>query len=237
MELAAAPPAAAITEVNGAMSVETEGERTKEHATERPEELEWRGPPPGLLDTLLSDIEWSGGPVEVADDKDPQGWRAKGLDPKRLTNCLQFLGFYATVMYRVSRWCYLHKLKVLAAPIQVLNTVVTGAEISHKADIGPGFRIGHSQGLFVGPNVKLGFRSTMNQGTCLSSNLEADHGAPVVGNYLYMSPGSKVFGNVKIGHRVWIGPNSVALKDIESDKVVLGVPGRAMPPTFRNSQA
>ena len=219
------------------MSVGPEVEKAKEKpGEERGAELAWKGPRPGFLETLLADIEWSGGPVQVEDDSDPEGWRPKRLEPRRLVNCLQFVGFYSTVMYRVSRWCYLHKLKVLAAPIQVVNTIVTGAEISHKADIGPGFRIGHSQGLFVGPNVKLGFRSTMNQGTCLSSNLEAGGGAPVVGNYLYMSPGSKVFGNVAIGHRVWIGPNSVALRDIESDKVVLGVPGRAMPPSFRNAQ-
>jgi serine O-acetyltransferase len=191
------------------------------------------GLPPGFWETLLSDIEWSGGPVDVEDDTDPEGWRANGLERERLVTCLQMLGFYSTVMYRVSRWLYKHKLKVLAAPLQVINHSLTGAEISHKADIGPGFRIGHPHGLFIGPDVRVGHRSTFNQGTCLSSNMEMEDGAPAVGNYVYMSPGAKVFGAVKLGHRVWVGPNSVALKNIDDDKVVLGVPGRAMPPTFR----
>lgn len=194
-------------------------------------------PQPALLETLLADIEWSGGPVEVDDDTDQGEWRSRPFERWRLVNCLQFLGFYSTVLYRTSRWCYLHKLKVLAAPIQFLNHSLTGAEISHKADIGPGLRIGHPQGLFIGPEVTVGIRSTFNQGTCLSSNMEMEGGAPLVGNYLYMSPGAKVFGSVEIGDRVWIGPNSVALKDIESDKVVLGVPGRAMPPSFRNKKS
>jgi serine O-acetyltransferase len=174
--------------------------------------------------------------VNVADDTDPEGWRPKGIEWWRLVNCLQFLGFYSTLMYRASRWLYLRKLKALALPIQFVNHSLTGAEISHKADIGPGLRIGHPHGVFVGPGVKVGFRSTFNQGTCLSSNLEMEGGAPVAGNYLYMSPGAKIFGAVSIGDRVWVGPNSVALKDIESDKVVLGVPGRAMPPAFRHKQ-
>lgn len=192
---------------------------------------------PTFLETVLADIQWSGGPVEVADDTDQDGWKPRSFDRWRLVNCLQFLGFYSTVMYRASRWCYQHKLKVLAAPIQFINHSLTGAEISHKAEIGPGLRIGHPQGLFIGPDVTVGFRSTFNQGTCLSSNMEMDDGAPNVGNYLYMSPGAKVFGNVTIGDRVWVGPNSVALKDIEDDKVVLGVPGRAMPPSFRNKKS
>jgi len=205
-------------------------------SADKPDETHGSMPRPGFWSTLLSDVEWSGGPVEVEDDTSPEGWRSRRFEPWRLVNCLQFLGFYSTVMYRASRWCYTHKLKAVALPIQFVNHSLTGAEISHKADIGPGFRIGHPHGLFIGPGVKVGFRSTFNQGTCLSSNLEMEGGAPEAGNYLYMSPGSKVFGSVKIGDRVWVGPNSVALKDIESDKVVLGVPGRAMPPEFRQKK-
>lgn len=188
---------------------------------------------PRFWDTLLCDIEWSGGPVDVDDDKDPEGWKAKGLDTKRFVNCLQNLGFYATVMYRVSRWFYLRGHKVPAYFLQMFNHSFTGAELSHKADVGPGLRIGHPQGVFIGPDCKVGFRSTFNQGTALSSNMEMEEGTPQAGNYLYMSPGAKIFGHVKIGNRVWVGPNSVAMKNIEDDKVVLGVPGRAMPPTFR----
>jgi serine O-acetyltransferase len=194
------------------------------------------GPPPTFWETLLADIEWSGGPVDVDDDQNVDEWKGRKLELGRLVNCLQIPGFYSTLFYRLSRWTYLQGMNFVAAPLQIINSTLTGADISRKADLGPGLRIGHPYGLFIGPDVKVGVRSTFNQGTCLSSNMEMDDGAPDVGNYLYMSPGGKVFGAVKIGHRVWIGPNSVALKDIEDDKVVLGVPGRAMPPSFRQKQ-
>lgn len=205
--------------------------QVEENLKEEEAQVSWEEP--SFLDTLLCDIEWSGGPVDVDDDADPEGWKAKGLDPKRLANCLHNLGFYATMMYRASQWCHKKGLKAPAYALQMLNHSVTGAEISHKAKVGPGLRIGHPQGVFIGPDCKVGFRSTFNQGTALSSNMEMEEGTPAVGNYLYMSPGAKIFGHVNIGNRVWVGPNSVAMKDIDDDKVVLGVPGRAMPPTFR----
>lgn len=208
-------------------------EKTEEKEIPQQSETETLTDPPDFWDTILCDIEWSGGPVDVDDDQYPTRWKAKGLDKKRLANCLYNLGFAATFMYRLSRWFYKRDMKVPAFLLQQINHSVTGAELSHKADIGPGLRIGHPQGVFVGPEVKVGVRSTFNQGTALSSNMEMEEGTPQVGNYLYMSPGAKVFGAVKIGNRVWVGPNSVAMKDIEDDKVVLGVPGRSMPSTFR----
>ena len=192
------------------------------------------GPPPGLLETLLADIEWAGGHVQVRDDTDPDEWRGARLDLRRVLHAAQQLGFYASVLHRLSRWFEVRGMTFVSAPLQFLNHSLTGAEISHHAEVGPGLRIGHPQGVFIGPGVKVGIRSTFNQGTALSSNMEVDDGSPQVGNYLYMSPGGKVFGAVKLGDRVWIGPNSVALKDVEDDKVVLGVPGRAMPASFRN---
>ena len=69
--------------------MEDEKNDTVEAEERAPEEQEYSGPPPGFLDTLMSDIEWSGGPVDVDDDTDPEGWKSKGFDPKRLANCLR----------------------------------------------------------------------------------------------------------------------------------------------------
>ena len=168
----------------------------------------------------------------MTDDRDPEGWRPGPLEPQRFVSCLQHLGFYATVMYRLSRWLHLRGVDALAAPIQMLNHSLTGAELSRKADLGPGLRISHPQGIFIGPGVVVGFRSTLSQGTCLSPHLDLADGAPTAGSYLTLSPGAKVFGGLSIGDRVWIGPNSVAYEDLEDDQVVLGVPCRPVPPDF-----
>ena len=57
----------------------------------------------GFWETIRADIEWSGGPVDVSDDTDPEGWRASGLELARIAACVTKLGFHSTWMYRVAR--------------------------------------------------------------------------------------------------------------------------------------
>lgn len=184
---------------------------------------------PGFWETLLADIEWSAGPVEHADPADPDGWRSSGFDPKKLISCMARVGFHTTWMYRVSRWCRSKGMPFLSYPLMVLNQTLTGAEISHKADIGPGLRILHPVGIYVGADVKIGPRSTFNQGAAVSKNLHEGSGEPTVGSYLLMSPGAKILGRVKVGDRVLVGPNSVLVSDVEDGARVMGVPAKPLP--------
>jgi serine O-acetyltransferase len=184
---------------------------------------------PGFWETLLADIEWSAGKVEHVDPSDPESWRSRGFDPKKLVSCLPRVGFHATWMYRVSRWCRQHGMPFLSYPIMVVNQTLTGAEISHNAKIGPGLRILHPMGIYVGGNVKIGPRSTFNQGTAVSKGLAEGSGEPEVGSYLLMSPGAKILGRVKVGDRVQVGPNSVVVRDVSDDGRVMGVPAEPLP--------
>jgi serine O-acetyltransferase len=191
---------------------------------------EHRETEPGLIETLLADIEWTGGPVDVADDTDPEGWRAKGLDPRRLLACLPRLGFHATVMYRLARWLRRRGLTPLSYGLTVVNQLVTGAEISHNADLGPGLRILHPAGIYVGPGVKVGFRATFNQTSAVQKSPAPGSAEPLCGNYLVLGPGAKVVGRVTLGDRVTVLPNSAAMDDIASDTTVVGVPAKPVPP-------
>ena len=187
---------------------------------------------PGLWETLLADIEWSGGPVEVADDSDPEGWRASGLELGRLLSCSTKLGFHATWMYRVSRWLRSRNLGLLSGGLTMLNQIVTGAELSHNADIGPGLRILHPVGVHVGAGVKIGFRSTFNQNAAVSKNMSDRSAEPVCGNYLALGPGAKIMGKIEVGDRVFVGPNSVAMEDVPDDTTVVGVPAKPVDEGF-----
>jgi serine O-acetyltransferase len=187
---------------------------------------------PGLIDTLLADIEWTGGPVSVDDDSDPEGWRAQGLELGRLASCLSKPGFHATVMYRFSRWFREKKLTPLSYGLMLLNQAATGAEISHNADIGPGLRILHPQGVYVGAGVKIGFRSTFNQNTSVQKNMTEGSGEPSVGNYLGLAPGARILGRVEVGDRVLVGPSSAVIGDVEDDATMFGVPAEPMDDDF-----
>jgi serine O-acetyltransferase len=186
----------------------------------------------GLLETVLADIEWSGGPVEVADDMDPDGWRASGLELRRLASCMTRLGFHATWMYRVSRWLKTHHMGLLSGSMALLNQVITGAELSHNAEIGPGLRILHPVGVYVGPGVEIGFRATFNQNAAVSKNMSEGSAEPRCGNYLALGPGAKIMGRVEVGDRVFIGPNSVLMEDAPNDTTVVGVPAKPVDDSF-----
>lgn len=179
---------------------------------------------PGLLETLLADIEWTGGPVEVSDDTDSEGWRAQGLELRRLAACASRLGFHATLLYRLSRWLRLQGLSPLSAGLTVVNQLITGAELSHNAEIGPGLRLLHPQGVYVGPGAKIGFRATLNQHAAVQKNMTEGSGEPSCGNYLALGPGAKVVGRITVGDRVFVGPNSVATEDVPDDTQLFGVP-------------
>lgn len=181
---------------------------------------------PKLWETLLADIDWTGGPVEVADDSDPEGWRTSRLELRRLAFCMTRLGFHATWMYRIARWLRNHDHSLLSGGVTVLNQVITGAEISHNAEIGPGLRILHPIGIYVGPNVKIGFRSTFNQNSAISKNMTENSAEPVCGNYLALGPGAKIMGKITVGDRVFVGPNSALMEDTTDDTTVLGVPAK-----------
>jgi serine O-acetyltransferase len=190
-----------------------------------------RSKEPGFWETVLADIEWSASAVEV-DPDDPEGWRSKGFKPMSLAACLAKPGFHATFMYRVSRWFRKQGMPFISYPLMLVNQTITGAELSHNADIGPGLRLLHPMCVYIAPDVKLGFRSTLNQGTAISKSLNEGSAPPEIGNYLLLSPGAKIVGRVKVGHRVLIGPNSAVVTDVEDDAVVMGVPATPIPEDF-----
>lgn len=50
--------------------------------------------------------------------------------------------------------------------------------------------------------------------------------APTIGNNVYIGPGAKLFGGIRIGDNVVIGANAVVNCDFPSNVSVAGVPAR-----------
>jgi len=51
---------------------------------------------------------------------------------------------------------------------------------------------------------------------------------PEIGDNVYIGPGAKIIGNIKIGNNAAIGANCVVTKDVPENGVVVGVPGRVI---------
>ena len=47
---------------------------------------------------------------------------------------------------------------------------------------------------------------------------------PEIGDFVYVAPGAKIFGKVKIGDHAAIGANAVVIEDVPERAVVGGIP-------------
>ena len=102
-----------------------------------------------------------------------------------------------------------------------------GISIPPDTQIGSGFYIGHFGGIVVNRRCVIGKNCNISQGVTLGqANRGKNKGYPTLGDNVYIGPGAKIVGAVKIGNNVAIGANCVVTKDIPDDSVVVGIPGR-----------
>lgn len=102
-----------------------------------------------------------------------------------------------------------------------------GIQINYKNKIGKGFYIGHFNGIVVSPGAEIGDNCNISQGVTIGvSGRGARKGYPVLGNNVYIAPGAKIFGAIKVGDNVAIGANAVVNIDVPANAVVAGIPAK-----------
>ena len=137
-------------------------------------------------------------------------------------------GFQAVLVYRFGRWA-LRQPALVRAPLGViyhalylLVRICWGIEISRAARIGPGLYIGHLGGITVSRRAVIGRNCALSQQVTIGADA---HGAPLIGDDVYIAPGARIFGRIRIGNNVKIGPNAVVGQDIPDNVVVVLDPG------------
>ncbi len=104
-----------------------------------------------------------------------------------------------------------------------------GISVPPTATVGPGLYIGHYGGIFVHPEAVIGKNCNLSQGVTIGqSNRGERRGIPVLGDNVYVGPGAKIFGAVRIGNDVAIGANAVVTCDLPDFAVAVGVPARVV---------
>lgn len=95
---------------------------------------------------------------------------------------------------------------------------------------GPGLRINHYGLLVVNSKAKVGKWCDIHQGVNIGENGCFDKDGtfisevPQIGDYVFIGPGSKIFGAISIGNNVRIGANAVINKDVKEDSTAYGNP-------------
>lgn len=165
-------------------------------------------------------------------DNDSSLWGLIRSDAKRyksISVALTKLGFYTAFFYRLSHHFSRRNWMLTARCLQFVSHVITGAEISHRAVIGPGLCFHHPTAVHIGPNIVIGKMANLCQCCTVSTNLDIQEQGPVIGDYLWAGPGCAIMGPIRLGDRVRVGPNAALFKDVASEMTAFGNPARIMP--------
>lgn len=133
----------------------------------------------------------------------------------RTSNFLQHKFFLKILLYPISRFILKH------------YTYKYGISIPYSTKIDSGFYIVHFGGIVINSNCIIGKNVNISHGVTLGqANRDKYKGVPTIGDNVYIGPGSKIIGAIKIGNNVSIGANAVVTKDIPDNSVVVGIPAK-----------
>ena len=164
--------------------------------------------------------------LRVADPGRPYediSWNTRAI----VLGVLDALGAWAVIEYRFRRRVRTSSTpaRLPLTPVAMLSRktieIIAGISISTDADNGPGFFIAHFGGVFVGPGVVAGTNLTLSQGVTIGIEKGA---SPRFGDFVYLAPGAKVFGPVRMGDRSAAGANAAVTHDVAPGVTVGGVP-------------
>jgi serine O-acetyltransferase len=152
---------------------------------------------------------------------------ASGGRLSRIIELYRSPGVHAVVIFRFGHWLLTQPpaVKLLLTPwylyLDHRIRAKWGIQIQRRVRIGEGFYIGHYGGIFVSDLARLGDNCNISQDVTIGVAGEgARRGAPDIGNNVYMGPGSKVNGLIRVGNNVNIGPNAVVTHNIPDDALV-----------------
>lgn len=155
-----------------------------------------------------------------------------GSRTSRAITCLRTPGVHAVVVYRFGQWAKAMPvaLRLLLDPLYLflnfLVKVLWGIDLPRGCSIGPGLYIGHFGGITISSKAVIGGNCNLSQDVTIGvSGVGEKRGVPVIGDDVYIAPGAKVFGRIRVGNNVKIGANAVVHEDIPDNAVVALSPG------------
>src|SRR5947209_7072956 len=147
---------------------------------------------------------------------------------------LCYPGVHALAFHRVAHRLWNLGWTTLARFVSHVARFLTAIEIHPAARIGPGLFIDHGAGVVIGETAEVGENVTLLQGVTLGgTSLKREKRHPTLGNDVVVGAGAKIIGAFKIGDGSRIGAGSVVVREVPTNSVVVGVPGRV---TYRDGQ-
>src|SRR6059036_1765071 len=147
---------------------------------------------------------------------------------------LCYPGVHAIWAHRVSHALWGAGWTTTARWFSHLSRFLTGIEIHPAAKLGSGLFIDHGMGIVIGETAEVGENVSLLQGVTLGgTSLKREKRHPTLGNNVVVGAGAKIIGAFTIGAGSRIGAGSVVVREVPTNSVVVGVPGRV---TYRDGQ-
>jgi serine O-acetyltransferase len=147
---------------------------------------------------------------------------------------LAYPGFHAVRWHRLANWFWRHGMRLMGRWTSHWGRWLTGIEIHPGAKIGERLFIDHGMGVVIGETAEVGENVTLLQGVTLGgTSLKREKRHPTLGDNVVVGAGAKIIGAFKIGDGSRIGAGSVVVREVPTNSVVVGVPGRV---TYRDGQ-
>lgn len=102
-----------------------------------------------------------------------------------------------------------------------------GILLAPPTQVGPGLFLEHISDIFINPRTIIGSNCNIANGVTIGqTNRGKRKGTPVIGDNVFIGPGAKILGGIKIGNNVAIGANCVVVEDVPDNAVVAAQPGQ-----------
>ena len=111
-----------------------------------------------------------------------------------------------------------------------MNIVLFTVDIESEARIGPGLVFGHANGIVIdgqariGSHCMLALHCTVAIGPRENMNPQTDR--VVLEDHVLVGVGSRVIGNITVGHHSRIGMNAAVIDSAPPYSILVGVPAR-----------
>lgn len=90
---------------------------------------------------------------------------------------------------------------------------------------GPGLKINHFGLIVVNGNARIGAFCDIHQGVNIGQHGSSEYDVPTIGDNVWIGPGAKIFGRIKIANECAIGANAVVNKSFEEQNIsIAGIP-------------
>ena len=147
---------------------------------------------------------------------------------------LCYPGVHALCFHRLAHAIWRRGWITSARLLSHVARFLTGIEIHPAATLGPGLFIDHGMGVVIGETAEVGENVTLLQGVTLGgTSLRRGKRHPTLGDNVVVGAGAKIIGAFRIGDGSRIGAGSVVVREVPTNSVVVGVPGRV---TYRDGQ-